>query len=207
MNESYRNHPSVLIKNVAIPLVIGYLVSMSMDNYLWMVPFIAFSALSAVAWMRTIMEVFDDHLVVTSRIISVKTRTIQYDKVASVNEVRGIFGRLFGWTSLRININSSQNYARPEVIFVFSDVDAAEVAALIKSGRELTIDEHAETIEDGNVPDSEPVFSFGLMDAILFGAFGNDTVKIISALFWGAIAVVSFVFSEEMNSHTSGKSV
>lgn len=197
MNDSYRNHPSVLIKNVAIPLIVGYLVSMSMDNYLWMIPFIGFAALSAVAWMRTIMEVFDDHLVVTSKIISVKVRTIQYDKVASVNEVKGIFGRMFGWTSLRININSSQNYARPEVIFVLPDADASEIATHIKSSKGFVSEESVEMIENENVPECAPVFSFGLLDAIIFGAFGADTVKIFSAVFWGVIAFISFVYSEE----------
>ncbi len=199
MNESYRNHPSVLVKNVGIMIVVGVIVAMSMGSYLWALIFIALAAVSFIAWLRTTMTVFEDHLVVESRIISVKTRTIQYDKVASVNEVKGVFGRIFGWTSLRININSSQNYARPEVTFVLPDADAAEIASVIKNGRAIYADPAERVIEDEHVPDAEPAFSFGFMDAIMFGVFGTDTVKFFAAIFWAVITVVSFVYSAEFS--------
>ena len=199
MSEPYRNHPSVLVKNVGVMLIVGVIVVMSTGSYLWAVLFVALAAVSFIAWARTTMTVYEDHLVVESRIISVKTRTIQYDKVASVNEVKGVFGRIFGWTSLRININSSQNYARPEVIFVLPDDDASEIAAIIKSGRAAVDDTPDTAIEEEYVPDIQPAFSFGFLDAILFGVFGTDTVKLFAAVFWAAITVITFIFSAEFS--------
>ena len=204
MSESYRNHPAALVKNIGLILIILFFVSVSTGgNDGAMMASLMVSAVLAVvlivAWLRTTMTVYDDHLVVESRIISVKTRTIQYDKVASVNEVKGVFGRMFGWTSLRININSSQNYARPEVIFMLSDDKAAEVAAIIKSGRANAIVQSEEIVEETYVPDVEPAFSFGFLDAIMFGVFGTDTVKLFSAVFWAFVTMISFVVSAEFS--------
>lgn len=187
MSESFRNHPSVLVKNLLVMAIVGIFVSFSTGSFVWMAVFVALMAFMVVSWLRTIMEVFDDHLVVTSRVFSVKIRNIQYDRVASVNAVSGLFGRIFGWSTVYININSSRNSGRPEVAFVFPEQKAIEIVDLIKGNIRTTAIE-TEVTEDENVP----VFTFGLMDAIAFGIFGGSTFNLLSAVFWGAVSVISF---------------
>ena len=192
MSESYRNHPSVLVKNILLLLIVCVFVSMSMGTFVWILVAVPFILLSVVSWLRTTMEVFDDHLVVTSKVFSVKIRNIQYDRVASVNAVSGLFGRIFGWSTVYININSSRNSGRPEVAFVFPEQKAAEIVAMIK-GTAATPVEEVETVPEDDVP----VFSFGFFDAVAFGIFGGGTFNLLSAVFWGLVSVVSFLSAGE----------
>ena len=115
MSEIYRNHPAVIVKNTASFAIALILISVSMDSPLPMLALIPMAAFFIAAWWRTHLTVFEDHAVAETNLISRKSKTIPLGKVASVNEVQGIFGRIFGWSTVQININSSQNFSRPEI--------------------------------------------------------------------------------------------
>ena len=195
MSEIYRNHPAVIVKNTASFAIALILISVSMDSPLPMLALIPMAAFFIAAWWRTHLTVFEDHAVAETNLISRKSKTIPLGKVASVNEVQGIFGRIFGWSTVQININSSQNFSRPEISFMFRRDVAEYIVPLLKYGSGIREEspEKAETEEAPEPSPDIPVFSFNFLDAIVFGILGSSTYSLLSAAFWGTVSVVSFV--------------
>ena len=195
MTEVYRNHPAVIVKNTASFSVALIIISVSMVSPIPLLLIVPLGLFFAVAWWRTHLTVYGDHAVAESNIISKRSKTIPLGKVASVNEVQGLFGRIFGWTTVQININSSQNYGRPEISFMFRTDVAAYIIPLVKYGsgiRQETADTVFETEEPVPAPEV-PVFSFTFMDALVFGIAGSSTYSLVSAAFWGAVSVITFL--------------
>ena len=191
MSQTYRNHPAALVKNLIFPTFILLIVCFSSGTYYPMLALAALIPLMVVAWFRTHLTVYDDHAVAESRIISVKTRTIPFGKVASVNEVKGVFGRIFGWTTVQININSSSNAARPEISFTLSDEVAARIVPLLKFGNGASVQDDAAPEEPEVRPEGEPLFSFGSLDAVAFGILGSNTYSLLFAIIWGTLTTIS----------------
>ena len=95
MTEVYRNHPAVIVKNTASFSVALIIISVSMVSPIPLLLIVPLGLFFAVAWWRTHLTVYEDHAVAESNIISKRSKTIPLGKVASVNEVQGLFGRIF----------------------------------------------------------------------------------------------------------------
>ena len=198
MTQIYRNHPAVIVKNSVGMSVAAVLIFISWGNPLILLLCVPFIILSVIFWFVSYLTLYEDHAVAQYSFIVKKTKTIPYGKVASINEVQGIFGRMFGWTTVQININSSQNSARPEISFMFSKKVAEMVVPLLKYGilpdSQEAVPQETETVQEP-IPEAEPIFRFGLWDSVVFGFVGTNTYSLIMAFVWGLISVVTFITS------------
>ena len=191
-----RNHPTMLVKNILLVVVIMFfvLLSTSTTGYLPAMLIIAvvtvlLSLIMVLYWARTTITFTEDEAIVESNVFYKKKKTIPYKKIASVNVVRDIFNRIFGTTTLSININSSQNAAVPEASFVFE----AGLAEQIRN--ELTsrlFDE--KTPEEGETYES--LISFTNKDVVLHSFFGTSTYQLLFAIAMVAYSVISVMFLE-----------
>ncbi|MDR0887813.1 MAG: PH domain-containing protein [Candidatus Methanoplasma sp.] len=186
-----KNHFSIVVQNLAktaIFLAFVIYLTAGPEYFLW--PFLILTAVSApffvLFWARTTIEFEEDGAVVESNILFKKKKTIPYSKVASVNLVRNIYNRIFGTSTLQININSSVNVLKPEASFVFDMETAERLRWEITS--KLSVEKQVE------VSTEEPDISFTLKDAVEYGIFGAPTSRLIVAILLLGYTVFSILF-------------
>ena len=196
--ERYRNHPAILVKNIIVAVAVTMALRLAYGSVLTFIIGAGLLIYMVAAWCRTYITIYDDHAVLERKLIGTKTKNIPFGKVASVNEVQGIFGRIFGWTTLRININSSHNAAKPEISFTFGNEMASHLASLLKDGIHLkpTEDECGAEPTEIRHETEVPVYRFGTFDAVVFGLFGSNTYALIATLFWGALSMANTIWSD-----------
>lgn len=209
MTQKYRNHPIVLLRSV---LITAFILLLSTWGAPWFVPVAIVAVMAVISvfpWYLTTFTLYDDHALVEVTFISKRRTIVPYGKVASVNTVRTILGRIAGCTTIQININSSMNAARPDVSFTLRDDIVAELVPLLKYGTGISGDA-PETASEEDVGDGEsaadeepgeivgkdvredvPVFQFGFASAIIFGLVGSSTWSLIMSTLWGFITVFS----------------
>ncbi len=204
MSQVYRNHPVCILRNSLAILVVLIFMAISAMS-LWPLAILGVAiVIYIVSWYVATLTVYEDHAVAEFNFISKKKTIIPYGKVASVNAVKTLLGRIFGCTIIQINVNSSQNAARPEISFMLKDAVAAEIIPLLKYGSGIgQAGDVSENGIDGTVPEdvSEtvqtvpeedvPVFEFGFAEAIVFGILGSSTWGLIMSALWTAFSVVS----------------
>ena len=121
MIESIRNHPSVVIKNCLFSVfALAVLAIMTMGEQPEISMLLIASSLVVViirirAWKLTTFSFMDDRIVVKKRTAFKADKTIPYERLSSVNVVRGVFEKIFGTTILQFNVNSGVNASVPEV--------------------------------------------------------------------------------------------
>lgn len=196
--ESYKNHPTAIIQNVLIASIVFFAMAISFikpgeevpwgASYVIAVIFAAVIALIVYAWKKTTITFEKDQIVVYSNVIYKKRKTIPYSKIASANVVRTVFNRIFGTTTLQININSATNAARPEASFVFKKELAEELRSKLMEGLFQQIyDSEAEK-------EHKSVLNFNGMDSIVYGLIGKSSFNFLNTLFWTAYSIISLLF-------------
>ncbi len=210
MSQVYRNHPVYILRNSFAMLAVFIIMAVSAMSP-WPLVLIGVAVVFyVIAWYATTFTLYEDHAVAEFKFISKKKTIVPYGKVASVNAVKTLLGRIFGCTTIQININSAQNAARPDISFTLKDDAAAEIIPLLKFG--TGIGEVPSSPADGptvaetdrnNVTDSDvPVFEFGFASAVIFGLAGSTTWGLIMSLVWGTISVISFFTEAAMSIFT-----
>jgi putative membrane protein len=101
--------------------------------------------------------------------------------------VRDIFNRIFGTTTLSININSSSRASRPEANFVFSTALAEQIRDRLTSN----IFEEPKT--DGPLV-LESLVNLSMKDSVLHGFIGTSTYQLVYAVALLAYSVFSAIF-------------
>lgn len=190
----YRNHPLIILKNAGSFLFIGLIMVFSFGyrdlDALIAVPLLiciimaAAIGIAALFWSRTTICLESDSIIVESRIVYKKKKTVPYSKIASANIIRTLFDRIFGTTTLHITINSSQNAAVPNVNFIFKK-DLAEKlrAELMKKAFDQVYTEETESVH-------ESVLKFRGSDAVLYGAIGGSSAQFIAGGFFTVYSVL-----------------
>lgn len=193
MTDVYRNHPVAMLKNAAAVLVALFFIAISIESYICFAIMGALVILIVVSWYASTLTVYEDHAEARFDFIVKKKTIIPFGKVAAVNEVKSILARLFGCTTVQININSSQNASRPEVSFILKDDIAAQIVPLLKYGSGISVKEteENETAEKEERVTDVPVFEFGFASAIIFGLVGSSTYGLAMSALWGSITVFS----------------
>ena len=204
MTEVYRNHPVAMLKNAAAALVALFFIAISIESYICFAVMGALVVLIVISWYASTLTVYEDHAEARFDFIVKKKTIIPFGKVAAVNEVKSILARMFGCTTVQININSSQNASKPEVSFILKDDIAARIVPLLKYGSGIsdTEKEDTETEENEATPTDVPVFEFGLASAIIFGLVGSSTYSLASSAFWGIFSVIS-MFTDSSASYVT----
>ena len=192
MTQIYRNHPVALLKNSIGAVAVLLIISVSSGSYYPMIALAGLVVLLAVSWYANTLTVYEDHAVAEFNFIIKKKTIIPFGKVASVNEVKGLLARIFGCTTVQINVNSAQNAARPDIAYMLRDDIAASIVPLLKYGSGIS-DAAAkeETEEKDEWEGAVPVFEFGFASAIVFGLVGSSTYALVMSVAWGLFTVVS----------------
>lgn len=190
-----RNHPTVIIQNLVALAVIAAIVLISVPTVVGLVIFAAILAIGALMlawfWSKTTISFTPENIVVEHDLLFKKRKTIPYSKIASVNVVRNVFNRIFGTTTLSININSSMNANTPEACFAFKK----ELAEEIRSGLSKSLYKDDHTSEETEA-EEEPVISFSPKEVFVHCVFGVSTFQFILALLLLAYSVLSTIFIE-----------
>ncbi|MCQ2085768.1 MAG: hypothetical protein MJZ21_06455, partial [archaeon] len=212
MTERYRNHPIVICRSLVVSAILFFIIwfniitnreevdlSFQPEMLLLLLIPVLLIIYYTVWWRKTYITLEEDHAVAESWVFYGRTKVIPYGKVASVNEVKGLIGRLIGVTTLQININSAQNAARPEITFTFKDELADYVAKLLKYGADEKPVAETQGSETEAVPESleteeDCIYRFGMKDAVMFGIFGSNTWSLIITLVFGIYSYVSLFF-------------
>lgn len=199
MNErKYRNHPTVMIQNtILLVVILGFIIISFMKDsnvpigatYFILAIFIIWELLVFISWKRTTITFESDQAIVESNVFYKKKKTIPYSKIASANVVRSVFNRIFGTTRLQININSSHNAAIPEASFVFKKDLADQIRTELMSGI------FKQEYKTENENSFESVLKFKGSDAILYGVIGGSSWSFLYALFFGAFSLISVIFT------------
>ena len=193
MTEVYRNHPVAMLKNIIAAFVAMTIVVISTGLIQYYIAIGAIAVILVISWYANTLTVYEDHAEARFDFIVKKKTIIPFGKVAAVNEVKSILARLFGCTTVQININSSQNAARPDVAFILKDDVAARIVPLMKYGSGISVKgaEETETEEEKNSTPDVPVFEFGFASAIIFGLVGSSTYGLAMSALWGLITIFS----------------
>lgn len=190
-----RNHIAVLVKS---ELIFGFFaalfVFLSVKNSERIL--LAFTALMAVMmfiyfrlWLKTSYVFGDDGIESFKDTMYKNDKNIPYSKLASVNLVRNVTDLIFGTATLRFNVNSGVNAARPEIAICLKLDQANEIKAYVEQhlfGTPKSA-ETAETEEERRIGK----ISFGLSNVIFHGLFSIPTgVTLTSAILLG-YAIIS----------------
>ncbi|MDR2846289.1 MAG: PH domain-containing protein [Candidatus Methanoplasma sp.] len=186
-----KNHFSVVVQNLSVTaIVLIFIFSSAYDvKYIFFIlaaVLVAATALFVLFWSRTTIEFGDDGAVVESNVLFKRKKTIPYGKVASVNAVRNIFNRIFGTTTLQININSSIRAMKPEASFSFEMEQAERLRQEITS--RLSVERPAEDLT------SEPHASFTFRDSVEYGMIGVPTISLAVMISLLAYSLFSALF-------------
>ena len=193
-DQKFRNHPTVIINNIVAVAFILFITCISIPNIdLIMISiFLLILALATgifiLAWRRTTITFEKDQIVVEHNLIYLKRKTIPYAKIASVNVVRNIFNRIFGTTTVNININSSKNAAIPEASFAFK----SELANKIRSDLSSKIFEMEYTSEEDE--NFESVAIFTPKDVLIHGLLATSTWQLIYTFILLVYSVLSIFY-------------
>ncbi len=206
MSEMYKNHPTVMIQNLFSFILIYGLISFSMYGQIGgeeEAPLLMIQLLIAAifvllfvgtifSWKLTSMTLTEQEVLVKKEFIFKKTTVIPYEKIASVNVDRTFWNRVFGTTTLKININSSTNANVPEAVFVFKTELAEDLRTELMAHMFGTETKHTKEEESQEVP----YLSFGPWDSVKYGLIGGSTFQSIMGLIFGTYSVISILFLE-----------
>lgn len=187
-----RNHPTVMIKNIFLVCLIMFFISLSFIGYTpgmiaMVIVTIVLSLLMVLFWARTTIEFTEDEAIVESNVFYKKKKTIPYKKIASVNVVRDVFNRIFGTTTLSININSSRNASVPEASFTFE----AGLAERIRGDLSARLFDEP-SLEEQEAQES--LITISNKDVVLHSFIGVSTYQFLFAIAMIVYSVISIVF-------------
>lgn len=198
-DKSYRNHPTAMVQNIVLLMIITFFMIMgpciekggvSLLISIMLVAFVIVIVISYLFWRSASIEFGDTDVIVKHNLLYRKRKTIPYEKIASVNVVRNIYNRIFGTTTLCINVNSSMNAARPDASFVFKTDLADEIRA------DLTSKMFDRTFVPDKEKEYESLTNFKPMDAILYGLIGGPTLQTVYSLCFFIYSILSIIFFE-----------
>jgi Predicted membrane protein len=178
--EKFRNHPTVMIQNLAIAMfmmLISLMNVLMMDAFFGAIIMAAIVAaaiiISVIFWARRTISFGAEEAVVESNILYKKVKTIPYSKIGSVNLNRGVFNQIFGTTTLSIHVNTSTNPKLPEARFTFNEELAERIKKDLSKG---VFDQHEATHDDTQY---ESVIKFSFKDVVLHSVFGMPTYSFL----------------------------
>ena len=184
MIESIRNHPSVVIKNCLFSVfALAVLAIMTMGEQPEISMLLIASSLVVViimirAWKLTTFSFMDDRIVVKKRTAFKADKTIPYERLSSVNVVRGVFEKIFGTTILQFNVNSGVNASVPEVSICVKD----DVAKRIKAYVTIHMYNHDPVSEEK--VEYEYIASFSPIQVILHSILSQSTYTLLVGFFF-----------------------
>ena len=193
MIESIRNHPSVVIKNCLFSVfALAVLAIMTMDEQPKISVLLIASSLVVVvimirAWKLTTYSFMDDRIVVKKRTAFKADRTIPYERLSSVNVVRGVFEKIFGTTILQFNVNSGVNASVPEVSICVKD----DVAKRIKAYVTIHMYNHDPVSEEK--VEYEYIASFSPIQVILHSILSQSTYTLLVGFFFLVYGIFSSI--------------
>lgn len=140
MSEIYRNHPTVILRNLLLFAVFAFLMSISLmkNPEIFAEPAILV-ALVAIAlgfvgyfvlyWYRATIRIEDNNIIAEYGVLYLTKKVIPFNKIASANVIRTLSNRIFGTTTLQITINSSRSALSPNISYVFKNDLAEKIRA------------------------------------------------------------------------------
>ena len=195
--ERFRNHPTTIIQNLVLVFFFGLftLNSIILSDFLLggivLLVILGIGLIfTVIYWAKRTIIIGKEEAIVESNIFYKRKKNIPYSKIASVNITRGIFNRIFGTTTLSININTSNNPRKPEARFIF-DIDLAE-----KLKRELTSGVFHREEEAFDEENHESVIKFTTWDVVLHSIFGMPTYQVCIGFLMIVYSILSALFLE-----------
>lgn len=193
-----RNHPTVIIRNsISVVIIVAVIMFSFFENGVGSLGLFALVVMVAsiililvLSWARTTISFEDDEIITEHNLFYKKKKTIPYSKIASVNVTRNVFDRVFGTTTLSININSSRNASIPEASFAFK----TDLADRIRS--ELTAHIFDQNYNPAKEHEFESVMKFTSADAVLHGIIGTPTWQLAYTFGFLAYSIFSLIFLE-----------
>lgn len=188
-NDGFRHHPSIILEQLSgalFTLAILFAViygTTSYAKYIFLL-MVAAVVISYVWWKRTLIYFKDDELVIERNLVSKMKKTIPYSKIASINIERKVLNRIFGTSTIKININSGVNALDAEATLVFSE----DLAVKIKSELSSKVFNNIDCIEDDVV---KPLINFTFKDILIHSIFGMPTGQSILALIFLMWTIIS----------------
>ncbi len=197
----FRNHPSVILRNVISACVfIGLIIVLNMGSSVgdggW-VPYVALvlvvvaaavAVISYYIWRKTTYTFTSEEIVIRVDTAFKKLNHIQYSKLASVNVRRGILNHLFGTSILMFNVNSSVNAQSAEGTLTLKKEIADRLRDELNSmifQKEITLQ------EDLQVPTAIHISN---TDIILHGFLAQPTISSIFGVLATIYAIVMIFF-------------
>ncbi|MDR1690882.1 MAG: PH domain-containing protein [Candidatus Methanoplasma sp.] len=192
---TYRNHPTVMIRNILIiGFVMLYISFSARGSSAMLIGVVVLFALLCIFvvlfWAKTTITFGPNEAVVNINVLYKRKKIIPYKKVASVNVVRDIFNRIFGTTTLNISINSSRNAAVPDARFVFDSALAEQIRD------KLTSDLFGEEPAEEDSSPKESLVDLSMKDSVMHSLFGISTYQLLYAIGLLAYSVFSTLFFE-----------
>jgi putative membrane protein len=181
-----------MVKNIFLALIVMFPLSIQFYGSPAAMAVFAAAAVFVFAflvlfWARTTITFGQNEIIVESNVLYKKRKTIPHRKIASVNVVRDIFNRIFGTTTIRININSSKNASIPEANFVLDAALAEQIRNSLASnlfsepaGKESEI--------------RESLADLSMKDIVLHGLIGTSTYQLIYAAALLVFSAFSAIF-------------
>ena len=192
MIESIRNHPSVILKNCLFTVVIAIiLVYTSRDRpdfaYLLILLAAGVVFIHVRAWQLTRITFMDDRIEVKKTTLFKADKTVPYERLSSVNVVRGIYEKIFGTTVLQFNVNSGVNAAVPEVTICVK----TDVAERIKAYVTMHMYDHDPVSEEK--VEYECLASFSPIQVVAHSLLSQPTQSLLIGIFFLVYGIVGMI--------------
>ena len=185
LDDKFKNHFTVIIQNIFVFLMIMGIMIVSLleegTTFEGAIPVLLgtgvlgllWSLYCIIAWSRTNFYVTDEEIIKEYKFIGRSKKVVNFNKVASVNIRRTFFNRIFGTSTVLVNVNSSVNAGVPEISFVLKK----DLANVVKDELAAKMYGLNYTSEKEEVYGS--VVEFSNKDSILHGLLGNSSSSIL----------------------------
>ena len=202
LDDKFKNHFTVIIQNIFVILMIMGIMIVSLleegTTFEGAIPVLLgtgvlgllWSLYCIIAWSRTNFYVTDEEIIKEYKFIGRSKKVVNFNKVASVNIRRTFFNRIFGTSTVLVNVNSSVNAGVPEISFVLKK----DLANVVKDELAAKMYGLNYTSEKEEVYGS--VVEFSNKDSILHGLLGNSSSSILISL--GSIVFTIIFFTYDL---------